>query len=180
MNMGFDIRDPDLRKLVETTDKVTPEMFAKLVLIVDNSINVMKRNQFNDQANNTAIALKRVADLEKTVTAWRLEMNNEREVRAQSELDRAEREVQSAKKRLGLTTDARLEVQKIFEESLKAEVGEVLEDETAKKRLARAKWLSETWSAAGRAVVIAIAVPIALGVLGATILFLAKVFHIIP
>lgn len=178
MNLNMQIRDPDLQKLVEKADTVTPEMFFKLVLIVDNSLNIMKRNQANDQANNTGIALKRVIDLETTVNTWRAEMLHERELRAQADLERAQKDVQLAQQRINLSTDARLEVKRILAESLQTEVGEVLEDKQEATRIARRKWWSDTLSALGRAVIIAVGVPIALGTFVAIILFLAKVFKV--
>lgn len=176
---NFSIRNPELRQLVSEVEGFDAETAMKIIVVVDNALTTIQGANSNAVANLT----KRVIGIEESISGLHAELVDDRKARNQAELERAKNALEVAKRRVGLDTDAKLEVQRIFKEGLESEAMENAVqaelDEAAKKRKAENEtWWRETGRAVIRAILIAVAVPVALGLLAAMILFLAQVFKV--
>jgi len=174
MNSDLKIRNPDLAKIVKDAKEVDADLILKVILIVDNAMNTQQRNMVNDNAQMT----KRVIGVEESVNHLRAELTNERESRAKTELEIAQRSVDAAKARLQLTTDAKIELKKIVDNSITQQLDTVLDDKEEDKREEWRKWWRDTWQAFLRALFIGVGITISLGLFALAIRFLANVFKV--
>lgn len=168
-----DIRNPELKKLLDDNPPFNSETAMRIILVVDNVLNIMRRETGNDNA----LLTRRVIGIEEGIDGLRRELQNERISRNQTELLQAERAVEMAKKRIGLTTDAKLEVRRIFEESLREGVTEEIEEVEEKRTKERKRWWNErVLPGLTTALIAAIVVPIGLALFILIIRLIAKAF----